>query len=541
MIPIVSANRYAIRRDPALESTQVIAAPPEQAAALEAPSRPVRSSRRPRSAAQHVGGLSSATTANLWQARLANASPHSAQRRAETLASVRKPARTGLADDWQLKTRAHYWYFPVTSGKTFDQMAAELDGVKARGIDSIMVYPPYQGDLNGGWLGGVPVDAGRPDPKTGSMQDFRNLVDKAHRANVGTVVYLGPQNTSVTSELFQQAVKDRAQGRDTRATRTFRWANTEAEKTDLGHEQLGWAYSKEAKAWYATSWGHPAIDYARQEGVDHVAESLKPWLEAGVDGIVFDAPYVQLGATPEVKKYLMGDLPKAYGVKFRFAEGTSPEALRDEYGALGFNAGIFGNDDDNFSVIDDIRGGGATGDDLEGFLALRDQAVAKGGAAARVLVYNEDVAQHVQNGAVMIGNGVQVDILDTTGERDEANYRDWSPERRRRIDRLTETAAANPALASGADRTRLPTPSSPHHFASLRTARAADGKQQRVLGVYNMSGKAETVTVDLTGSGVRLGQTPRELYRGEDAPRIGANTYRIQLPAHGFAFLEVAD
>ncbi len=482
------------------------------------------------------GGVDSATTQAAWLARMGavERSPHSQQRRAETLAAIRAPARPGLPDDWQRRSNAAQWYFPEVSHQTFRDLIGELDAAKARGVGAILIYPPYQGDP-GGWLGGVPIDLKHPDPKLGTMDDFKALVSAAHERGLAVTTYMGPQNVTRDSALFRQAVEDKAAGRDTVATRIFRWSSTKP-KGDLGNPELRWAYSKEAKSWYATSWDRPAIDYARQEGVDYVADSMKPWLEAGIDGITFDAPYVQLGATAETKKYLMGDLPHAYGAKFIFPEGTGPDALKDEYGKYGFNFGIFGQDDDNKTIVDQVREGTETASDLEEVFELRDAAAAKGGGVSRIWVYNKDVDKQLLTGAVLGGNGVQLDVMDWTGDGEDVNYRDWSADRKAKIDRLSATLASNPALAPGGERTQLSSGPDPHHYATLRTS--LDGRK-RALNVYNISDKPSWVTVDLTGSGLQLGQTPTDLYTGKEAPPITSNRYRVKLPANGFLLLDV--
>lgn len=62
---------------------------------------------------------------------------------------------------------------------------------------------------------------------------------------------------------------------------------------------------------------------------------------------------------------------------------------------------------------------------------------------------------------------------------------------------------------------------------------------QHVLAIYNFTGLAQTITVDLAGSGI-MPQTPSDLLNGGDAPKITATGYAVTLPPYGFAFYEVA-
>jgi hypothetical protein len=98
------------------------------------------------------------------------------------------------------------------------------------------------------------------------------------------------------------------------------------------------------------------------------------------------------------------------------------------------------------------------------------------------------------------------------------------------------TVNAHPALAPTASIERIPTGADPKTYAMLRTAE--DGSQTALL-VYNLQDEPAAVPVDLSGTGVAPGRTPVDLYRAAPAAPVTDTTYTLELPAYGFAMLEV--
>ena len=53
--------------------------------------------------------------------------------------------------------------------------------------------------------------------------------------------------------------------------------------------QGNWAWSPIANRWYATAWGHPAIDF-EGGGMEFMKSVVQFWMDNGVQGIEWDAP-----------------------------------------------------------------------------------------------------------------------------------------------------------------------------------------------------------------------------------------------------------
>jgi hypothetical protein len=102
---------------------------------------------------------------------------------------------------------------------------------------------------------------------------------------------------------------------------------------------------------------------------------------------------------------------------------------------------------------------------------------------------------------------------------------------------VLQTVNNNEALLPSASRTRVPAGSDPKVYAMRRTSQ--DGTKTALL-IYNFNNTTANVTVDLTGTGIRTSQTPKDLYNGGKGPAIKGTSYTVSLPAYGFKMLQVS-
>jgi hypothetical protein len=102
---------------------------------------------------------------------------------------------------------------------------------------------------------------------------------------------------------------------------------------------------------------------------------------------------------------------------------------------------------------------------------------------------------------------------------------------------VLQTVNNNKALLPSASRTRVPAGSGPNVYAMRRTS--ADGNQTALL-IYNFNRTAANVTVNLTGTGIRINQVPKDLYNEGSGPAIEGASYTVSLPACGFKMLQVS-
>jgi hypothetical protein len=137
----------------------------------------------------------------------------------------------------------------------------------------------------------------------------------------------------------------------------------------------------------------------------------------------------------------------------------------------------------------------------------------------------------VQEAALLAGAGISYGVPSYTA------FRSWPETARVNWSRVLAMVNENPALLPSASRRRLPAGEDPKAYAMIRTS--PDDSQTALL-VYNFRGEPSTVAVDLDGTGIIVGQSPLDLVANSAAPPITDLIYRLNLPAYGFAVLQVA-
>ncbi|MGE0788163.1 MAG: alpha-amylase family glycosyl hydrolase [Sandaracinaceae bacterium] len=441
-----------------------------------------------------------------------------------------------MPSDWFRHANFVEWHFTTVSGETFNDIRADLDAIEDRGVGALLIYAPYYGNPDG-YYGAEPLDVYATNPTSGTMEEFRALVDEAHARDIAVMMWMVFHSASPRSAVWQDAVQAVREGRDTPEARSFLWVDTMADTYDLGVLEGGWAHSEEAGKYYATVWGYPAWNFNHAEAQDACEAISRFWLDTGIDGFMYDAPPSEVGHSDADRRRLLGDLVVEAGASYRFAEGVEWYDGQRYVDDFNVNFTHFGEDDDTHSIIDDIVAGTYEAADLEELLTLiRDYNVARDGGAMRLWVYNENIDAHLFTGAVLAGLGVTVDMFHSAQPGDENTWVGFDPARQARMSQLMRAIRTHPAEEPGGGRRRLSTGADPQHYAALRTS--VDGTQLG-LNVYNFKTEPSTITVDLTDSGLALTQTPTDIVTGADAPAITGAQYTVELPAYGFLLLDV--
>lgn len=492
---------------------------------------------------------------------VAGCEPSGGDARRSPRATTTDPPGGPPADPFGSGTGWAYHYVRATEdypATRFDDITARIeDGwYSERGVSNVMIYAPYR--ASAGFRGLPAIDFFAAQVGTGTVDDFRELVTAAHRHGLTVTIYLALLGVDPRSSIFRQAEADRRDGIDSPEARMFRWSSERPSRAeaqpDLPEYEGGWAYSRTARAWYVTSWGYPAPDYAGRATRRYIERVLRFWLDTGIDGIEFDFPLSFLGLRTDdmtfvdprmVDLLIETPLSATANPKWLHAEGAGTfwdEQWNDD---VGFTHILINGDEDRWSypyaVMDDgAPGDRATVDDLEAhWVRYVDDRRARdpnlGVNAWSIYVENMTAEQRALDAAVQAGMGALYSI-----DMQEIYARLTEPERTA-YDDVFRALQRSPALDPDASRVRRPAAicdggESDQVYAIERTS--LDGANT-VLNVYNFTREPQCVTVDLSESAIAIPQTPVDLSTGEDAAPITSSRYDVTLPAFGYVFLAV--
>jgi hypothetical protein len=270
----------------------------------------------------------------------------------------------------------------------------------------------------------------------------------------------------------------------------------------------------------------------------HTRNILTFWHAKGIDGWVLDAAgYLEEyhHADPEILRTFVGDPCAADDVI------VIPEASPPEYAwsrRRGFS-----------HSYDNIGPGGTSSHDVEN-LATRAIDAEDPRIIESHLVVQTDVARSHGGGTFAFDprqeslddarRPLEVALMTAVGVLYEMWFqRDWTHAdygaSTERMEEVLRAVNSTPALEPGGTRTVLPVDRA-SVYAILKTS--MDGSR-RALCVFNLSSTLQTVTVDLEGSGVAVGQQPVDLVSRGRGPQISSLDYRLEMPGHGFLLLAV--
>jgi hypothetical protein len=399
--------------------------------------------------------------------------------------------------------------------------------LKQKGIRIIGFYCPYKGDRTK-WLGCDPTDFYDVPPQCGTMQDWRDMVAAAHSKGMKVICYFVNIYIDIQSAYFKTAEQQYAAGNlSARECSSFHWTKNNKDPVPGPGMNLAWQQSSTAGAYYFSTWGMAGFDFNLQSSLDEVTRFEKFWLDAGMDGFMFD-----VGMTDQRYKYHMVDLPKTYTTsdKWLTFEVTS-SSQASSYVGFGLTSWFNFEDNDNSNDYTYITKEGGNANGLETRLANVDYARSHGCMTHNWSVLTSgDGLMYVQEAALLAGAGVLY------GSPMSSIHNTFAADVRTAWGKVLQIINNNPSLWPISARKRIPAGSDTKAYAMMRTS--TDGSKVTLLA-YNFSNAAKNVTVDLTGTGISTNVTPYDLYKNADAPRITSTNYTVNLPAWGFAILDV--
>jgi len=229
---------------------------------------------------------------------------------------------------------------------------ARLDHIASLGVDAIWVSPFFKSPMAD--MGYDVSDYRDVDPMFGSLADFDAMLARAHELGMKIIIDQVISHTSDQHAWF----KESRSSRDNDKADWFVWADPKPDGTPPNNwlSVFGgpaWEWDGTRMQYYMHSFltSQPDINFHSQGARDALIDTMRFWLDRGVDGFRLDACNhyfhdVQLRDNPPAKRPSANDVPQTnpYGFQEHLYDKTQPEnlaflrrirSLLDEYpGAL---------------------------------------------------------------------------------------------------------------------------------------------------------------------------------------------------------------
>ena len=208
----------------------------------------------------------------------------------------------GLALDPQWYKRAVFYEVMVRSfldsnadgSGDLKGLVSKLDYLQWLGIDALWLPPFFQSPLRDG--GYDVADYKSILAEFGTVDEFRDLVTKAHERNMRVIIDLPLNHTSDAHEWFQQSRSDP----EGPYGDFYMWSDTDDKYPNVriiftDYEESNWAFDPVRRQFYFHRFfsHQPDLNYENPAVVEAVFDIIRFWLDLGVDGFRLDAiPYL---------------------------------------------------------------------------------------------------------------------------------------------------------------------------------------------------------------------------------------------------------
>jgi maltose alpha-D-glucosyltransferase / alpha-amylase len=273
----------------------------------------------------------------------------------EALAEVRKKMakRPGSAADplwykdaiiYELHVRA----FKDSNGDgigDFPGLLQRMDHLQDLGVTCLWLLPFFPSPLKDD---GYDIsDYLNVHPSYGTLDDFRAVLDSAHRLGMQVMIELVVNHTSDQHPWFQRA---RLAARDSEERNFYVWSDSEQKYQQArvifsDTERSNWAWDAVAKQfyWHRFFSHQPDLNYDNPKVVEEILKVMRHWLDMGVDALRVDAiPYLveregtnceNLPETHAVMKALRHAIDADYSNRMFLAEANQwPTDVRPYFG-----------------------------------------------------------------------------------------------------------------------------------------------------------------------------------------------------------------
>jgi maltose alpha-D-glucosyltransferase/alpha-amylase len=227
----------------------------------------------------------------------------------------------------------------------FRGLIDKLDYIQDLGVTAIWLLPFFPSPLKDD--GYDIADYRNVNPQYGTLDDFRDLLEAAHRRDLKVISELVMNHTSDQHEWFQRSRRAAA---GTRLRDWFVWSDTpekyqEARIIFQDFESSNWSWDPVAGAyfWHRFYSHQPDLNFDHPEVRQAMIDVLDYWLGMGVDGLRLDAvPYLferegtnceNLAETHAFLRDLRAHIDEKFGDKMLLAEANQwPEDAAAYFG-----------------------------------------------------------------------------------------------------------------------------------------------------------------------------------------------------------------
>lgn len=456
-------------------------------------------------------------------------------------------------------------FYPKHYGTKLTEITDQLDDLKEQGYQGIEIAAPYKGPRTP-WAGLGATDNYDIDPSIGTMADFEHLLATAHQFGMRVVMFGNAGYSSPEAPFWIKAQQDPN-------SVERKWFDIVPASGPYACDAAQRRYWSElARGCYFSFWTDPhnpdnhmpAYNFGNQEWRDEASKYLKFWMDKGIDGFGMDAPRAYLNISTDISNRYLTNVLNNYD------SWTLPEGLQPDWGNGAPGDLLNGVRELRYNTIHDlyISWWGCTepcsrivpaihsGDPraIEGyFKASRDAVNQQHGVTILPPSWDSDINQ--ADGSVVPERLQPADVrllematILFSGNQFIMHYGNhmylphertiptWTAAQQTMVDKLLRAQGASSAFDPKGLRFRLPTGDDAKAYAFLRTDKASNTK---ALVVLNYQNAEQTVEVQLANSGISLDQVPIDVLDGRAGDPISGGTYRVTLPARGFAVLSV--
>jgi maltose alpha-D-glucosyltransferase/alpha-amylase len=173
-------------------------------------------------------------------------------------------------------------------------LISKLDYLQWLGIDALWIPPIFGSPLRDG--GYDVADYRTVLPEFGTIEEFRELLTKAHERNMRVIIDLPLNHTSDQHEWFQQSRSDP----DGPYGDFYVWSDTDERFPGIriifpDYEDSNWAFDPVRRQfyWHRFFSHQPDLNYGSAAVREAVLDVVRHWMDLGVDGFRLDAiPYL---------------------------------------------------------------------------------------------------------------------------------------------------------------------------------------------------------------------------------------------------------